>query len=175
MRSAALLLALCSCGTPHDECHPAPDPYDTSYAPRPDVSTPLGVRVDRNGQSVDLNRVDAAVAQVGACLGRPLRAECLRVYVPTAWKLSCMEANGGRFMLLSDHPAEQSACEAKGFAPDPACPCLWRVLTQGGMVIAPPDLRMLPAGIVSIATGVADPWASDIAACAAPLPPLPGE
>ena len=106
---AALGLALVaahSCGEPepYDECNPAPDPYHLSqhYSPRPDVATPLGVRVDRNGQSVDL----------------------------------------------------------------------WRVLTQGSTIIAPPDLRMLPGAVVSLATGVADPWTSELARCAAPLPPL---
>lgn len=160
---------------PYDECNPAPDPYATSYEPRPDVATPLGVRVDRRGQNVDLNRVDAAVAQVEACLGRPIRAECLRVYVPERWQVSCESSNGGRYMLLSDHPAPPEACEAKGFDPDPRCPCLWRVLTQGSTIIAPPDLRMLPAGIVSVATGIADPWPGDLAECAAPLPPMARE
>jgi hypothetical protein len=173
-----LVLALFSCGSePYDECHPAPDPYGTHYSPRPDVATPLGVRVDRSGQNVDLNRVDQAVAQVEACLGRPIEAHCLRVYVPTAWQMSCHVADGGHYQLLSEHPADQRACDAKPEidGPAPGCPCLWRVLRQGATIIAPPDLRMLPAGIVSVATGIDDPWPTPLAACAVPLQPLPGE
>jgi hypothetical protein len=176
----ALFLALCSCGeAPYDECNPAPDPYPLSqhYSPRPDTATPLGVRVDRNSQNVDLNRVDQAVAQVEGCLGRPIEAHCLRVYVPTAWQMSCNVRDGGHYMLLSEEPADQRACAAKHLEETgPDCPCLWRVLTQGSTIIAPPDLRMLPGAIVSLATGVADPWSDpELAQCAAPMGPLPGE
>lgn len=105
----------------------------TDYPVNPTVETPRGFQVDTSGQTVDLNRLDALVAEFEACSGKSV--DSLTVKIAPDYYIS--ECSGSQ-LFPCDIP--ESVC---GGTPIPECPCACAGTVQGTVIVVPPSLAAL--------------------------------
>lgn len=154
-----LVLALIGCSPAFPENH---SPNVTAYPFRPTGRTPGGIAVDDPGAELDLVQLDQAAAGVLACLGAGGLPESFGVKVAPDWVVSTCS---GEQVFPCDIGPE--GCWAKGLTPTGACPCRCRAVVQDQrLIVTVPRMTVLPGRLVTLLTGVENPWAdAELAPC----------
>jgi len=162
MRIAVLIALLAGCRVASVQparCSPVLGPrvLPQRYAVRPMATTPLGIAVDHAGVTVvSLSEIDRRARAVADCLGLHPDLTCLVVKVAADTVPSC--AGPWRLLPIAGAPG---SCVAKGQQPSAACPCLYRAGVQpDGAIVTEPALSNLGTPLVTVMTGVDDPWRS---------------
>jgi len=176
---AAALLLLAAC---RPQCYPESRTFNwTSFeVPADFVRGYKGIMIAGN---LDASRVNKVVRTVEQCLQGveakmsqeekgearcdgfspwPLEVRsCLIVAEAPGWHVSSCTGE-----QLFSCEVGQSPCAAKGFEPNPQCPCSCRGTFQDRQTaFVTPNLRLLPATLVTAMTGCQSPWTEHLGPC----------
>lgn len=164
----------------------------TQYSFRGTYSTPrYGIEVDDPQRQLDIPQLEGTLSNVEACMQQfvtvPLtevelkEADCVGAVVPEV--RSCLQIQTAPDWQLSACTGEQvfpcavgnQRCFEKEQIPTEQCPCSCRAIVQDNQtIIVTPNLRLLPANLVTLMTGCLNPWGGRLGQCASTstIPPL---
>jgi hypothetical protein len=177
-----LLLLLTGCAVP---AYSNDWPNYTNYPVRPTSMTPLGIALDDPKGELDPAKVDAVATAVLQCLQSAdiahlsqqerTDAQCyfstelaikhgLTIKVAPDWYVSA--CTGEQIFPCS---VPNASCEAKQESPTPQCPCSCRAIIQDhDVIVTAPNMRVVPAQLVTLMTGCNMPWTPTLAVCSTP-------
>lgn len=136
--------------------------------------TPLGIRIDKTKNEIDIEKIDKIVLSLYSCLEKEFstlelpksvrsNAWCNNIhkeYRPYQTCINCMKIKFPKFVIgqmgdqLLDIEAPEDACERKGLAVSKKYPCRWRsVMTENNIILSTPDMSVLPQTILEYITG----------------------
>lgn len=186
-RFPILALLVSGCGQV-PQCYSPVQFNFTRYSVTVTAITAAGLQVDDPRSELDQAQLDSVVGETTACVARvwptltteqraeaqcygsasPDAAACLTYTVPPDWRVS--ECTGEQVFPCS---VPFASCAAKGQTPG-QCPCSCRAMLQaaspGGAatdaLVTAPNLKLLPANLVTALTGCNQPWVGPLAECA---------
>lgn len=162
MKKYIILALLCGCD---------PGPFPNNYSPNytslrftETTTTPSGVSVDDPRSELDLVLVDQVIAKTLQCMhvSATLPPE-FGVKVPERWWVSSCTGS-----QIFDCNIGNEGCYAKGQTPTAECPCKCRAVVQDNRyIITTPNMVVLPGRLITLITGIENPWAdASLADCA---------
>lgn len=183
MKLFTALIFLASCAR-NDHCYPEYrfDAF-TSYPITRTENTATGIGLDDPKYELSPTRIEQTIHNVsdcikamvdggytdeefigGECSNRTIDAEirqCLVIKVAPDWKVS--PCSGEQIFPCN---VGEYRCLQKGQTPNPQCPCSCRGLLQDGQaVIITPNMKLLPATLVTLFTGCLSPWVGRLGGC----------
>jgi hypothetical protein len=136
-------------------------PNATQFSFEPNRTTArYGIPVDDDASELDLNALESVYEQTVQCLngvGETVdaisMAPDLGVMVPN-WFVSLCTGEE-----VYDCRISSAACEAKGFKTTGLCPCRCRAGVQDNrIIVTTPNMQLVSGRLVTLITGVEDPW-----------------
>jgi hypothetical protein len=153
-------------------CGPVPFPRNASpnytrYTFTETARTRAGIRVDDPRQELYLDWLDVVVGHTFNCLHMaPVLPPEFGVKVPPDWVVSA--CSGAQVFPCN---VGNAGCVAKGQTPTEQCPCRCRAVVQDQrIIVTAPNLEVFPGRLVTLLTGVENPWADDRLKTCAVLP-----
>lgn len=179
-----LLLVSCQSGT-YDTCYLNYGFRNyTNYKIQVTGSTELGILVDDPLNQLDLQKIDSIIQEVVQCTKdatfnrtpEELAAnECFTDKTDISVK-SCLTIKTAPDWHISSCTGEQvfscnvgnTRCQEKG-QNNPGCICSCRAAIQDSdVIVTTPNLKLLPAYLVTVLTGCLSPWSGRLAECSRP-------
>lgn len=184
--SLVICFTILSCSSPIEPCYINYGFRNyTNYIISPTSYTNAGIQIDDPEHQLDLQKIDYIVNSVTQCVKEATtnrtaeelaENECISTAVDAEVK-QCLVIKVSPDWHVSSCTGEQIfscdvgnlRCEQKGQTATNQCPCSCRATIQdSNTIIVTPNLKLLPAHIITMQTGCLNPWSGRLLKCATP-------